>query len=120
MTKVSSHPPLCAILLPGKTNDTFEILHDPETGQITLITGSGTFSGTLDENNCTTASACLHDPLLFCSSGCTYTFAGCFSDGNPATVEGSATIESHSSDGGPCGGDVDCTVFYDVSGYRVE
>ena len=122
LTKVSDDPLGCAALLPGEITDTYEVIHDPETGAITLITGEDEFSATLDEDNCIEASDCLTDSAGgFCSLyGCTGTFAICFIEGDPVLIGGTATIELHGPASEPCEGLVYCTVFCDVDGQRTS
>jgi hypothetical protein len=120
MRKVSDDPPNCAILWPRQTTATYTVTHNVETGEVTIDTGSGVFAATLDENNCGQLAECLTSPDIFCSDGCTYTFAGCFSEGDPPTVAGSAHVNVHDPNSELCGGDISCTVVYDVSGERAE
>jgi hypothetical protein len=119
MDKVSYEPGICGILWPDQTA-TYTVTHNVDTGEVAIDTGGGVFQATLDENNCGQASECLTAPDIFCSDGCTYNFAGCFSEGNPPTVAGTAPIEVHDPDGELCGGDISCTIYYDVTGERIS
>jgi pimeloyl-ACP methyl ester carboxylesterase len=119
MDKVSYEPGICGILWPDQTA-TYTVTHNVYTGEVAIDTGSGVFQATLDENNCGQASECLTSPDIFCSDGCTYNFAGCFYEGYPPTVAGTAPIEVHDPDGELCGGDISCTIYYDVTGERIS
>ena len=118
MRKVSSN--FCGILWPSTTSGTYEVIHDVETGEVTIDTGDGAFQTTLDENNCGQGSECLTSPDVFCSDGCTYDLVGCFSEGDPPTLAGTAYIDVHDPDGGLCDGPISCTVIYEFSGERAS
>jgi hypothetical protein len=122
VTKASDYPEGCAAQFPDEQWDSFEVFHDPETGDMTVVTSQGEFQGTLDAQNCGQDSGCYADPgSPFCDpNGCTAAFQACFTEGNPATVEGSTTTTLHDADGAPCEGPESCTVVYDFYGQRNE
>jgi hypothetical protein len=121
-TKASDDPPGCAAQFPDEQWDSFEVFHDPETGDVTVVTSQGEFQGTLDAQNCGQDSGCYADPdSQYCyPNGCTVAFQACFAEGNPATVQGNTTTSLHDADGGPCQGPVSCTAVYDFYGQRDE
>jgi plastocyanin len=121
MTKVSDDPPGCGAFFPDRTSDSFEVAHDPNTGAVTIITSNGEYQGTLDEQNCAEGTGCVSDPQAQACypHGCTVTLAACFIEGDPARIGGTLTIELHDPDGGPCDGDVNCTVVYEIGGRRL-
>jgi hypothetical protein len=122
VTKASDDPPGCAAQFPDEQWDSFEVFHDPETGDVTVVTSQGEFQGTLDEQNCGQDAGCYADPgSEYCyPNGCTAAFQACFTEGNPAIVEGSTTTSLHDADGAPCEGPISCTVVYDFYGQRNE
>jgi hypothetical protein len=118
LTKVSDDPPGCAAQLPNQTSESFRVYHDPETGDIRIISSQGSYRGTLDEEDCLQDTLCITDQPYYCPFGCTSTLVACFIERDPALLQGSVTTESHGEDGGPCEGPVSCQVTYDIDGQR--
>jgi hypothetical protein len=118
LTKASDDPPNCAAQFPDETTDSIEVIHNPDTGEVTVITSQGEFQGTLDEEYCSQDTGCYTEEQ-YCANGCTSTLEVCFIESNPTLIQGSMTTAIHLEDGGPCLGPLFCTVVYNIDGQRV-